>query len=233
MTPGGDTILLEHHPDIANRPAPRPGRILADRLQADLTWNVFRALGLVRPAFWVRRLRARLGGLSPSARVPSILDVRLWPAIDSQASPGHRDVVHPDVLVVTDTAVVGIVTLYGGDLVVDDAGPDHLLRVVDAVSREAGVRECDIAVVVGDPGDAPVASALVTRYAASREALLRRLPHRRDGLVNLQGIGRITWRDLASILRDCADSTVLTALERCAAGSVVAWLADQGITPAD
>jgi len=71
------------------------------------------------------------------------------------------------------------------------------------------------------------------RYASSRDALIRRLPHRRDGLMNVRGIGRVTWRDVASIIRDCAEAGSLGELERFAAGQTIRWLDSLGIHPAD
>jgi hypothetical protein len=63
--------------------------------------------------------------------------------------------------------------------------------------------------------------------------LSRRLPHRRDGLANVRGIGRMTWRDVAAIIRDCAKSDSLTDLERFAASRTEQWLDSLGIHPTD
>jgi hypothetical protein len=63
--------------------------------------------------------------------------------------------------------------------------------------------------------------------------LARRLPHRRDGLANVRGIGRLTWRDVAAIVRDCAESNSLSDLERVAASQTEQWLDSLGIHPAD
>ena len=53
-------IVWPHHPDQLRRPASRPGALHADNLQHALAWNVFRTLELLPPAFWLRRLQARL-----------------------------------------------------------------------------------------------------------------------------------------------------------------------------
>jgi hypothetical protein len=57
-------ILLDHHPDASRRPAPAPGLIGVENRRAALTWNVFRTLELIAPAFWLRRFRARLGAFT-------------------------------------------------------------------------------------------------------------------------------------------------------------------------
>ena len=56
-------VVCPHHPDRLRRPSPRPGAFDADVLQRAFTWNVFRTLELLPPAFWLRRLQARLQNL--------------------------------------------------------------------------------------------------------------------------------------------------------------------------
>ena len=84
-------LLLHHHPDLANRPEPRPGHVASDTLRAALLWNVFRTLSLVSPPFWLRRLRARLVGLSSVEHAPQILEVRTWPRLAAGAGGEDGD----------------------------------------------------------------------------------------------------------------------------------------------
>ena len=56
-------------------------------------------------------------------------------------------------------------------------------------------------------------------------------PRRRDGLANVRGLGRMTWREVAGIIRDCAGSSSLTDLERFAASRTEQWLGSLGIHP--
>ena len=47
-----DRLVVDpHHPDQLRRPASRPGALHADSLEHALTWNVFRTLELLPPAF--------------------------------------------------------------------------------------------------------------------------------------------------------------------------------------
>jgi hypothetical protein len=141
-----------------------------------------------------------------------------------------------DALVETDT-VYGVMTLDESDLELGDstfARPDAVLRVIDAVSWYAGARDCYIALITSDWPDTPIGSVLIDRYRGSRDVLLRRLPHRqRDGLANVRGVGRMTWRDVAGIVRDCAESDSLTDLERLVATRTEEWLDSLGIHPSD
>jgi hypothetical protein len=130
--------------------------------------------------------------------------------------------------------VYGVMTLHGSDVELGDstlARPDAILRLIDAVSWYGGARDCYIALITSDWSDTPIGGALIERYRGSRDVLARRLPHRRDGLVNVRGIGRMTWREVASIVRDCAESGSLTDLERFAAGRTEQWLDSLGVHP--
>ena len=229
-------ILLDHHPDLSRRPEARPGLIAAENRRAALTWNVFRTLELIAPAFWLRRFRARLDVLTSLEAGGSSLSVRLWAVLPTAAERWRQEPVRVDVLIETDAAVYGVMTLDGSDVELGDstrARPDTILRTIDAVSWYAGARDCYVALIASDWTAAPVGSALIERYRGCRDVLARRLPHRRDRLANVRGIGRMTWRDVAAIVRDCAESSSLTDLERFAARQTEQWLDSLGIHPTE
>jgi hypothetical protein len=229
-------ILLDHHPDVSRRPEARPGLIDAENRRAALTWNVFRTLELIAPAFWLRRFRARLDALTSLEAGGPSLSVRLWVVLVSPLERCRQEPVCVDALIETDTAVYGVLTFDGSDVDLGDstlARPDTILRVIDAVSWYAGARDCYVALITSDWSDTPIGSALIERYRGSRDVLARRLPHRRDGLANVRGIGRMTWQDVANILRDCAGSHSLTDFERVAASQAEQWLDSLGIHPSD
>ena len=231
-----DVILLAHHPELSARPEPKLGAIDVENRRAALTWNVFRTLELLPPAFWLRRFRARLGALMSLDPPGPSLSIRLWTALRPPAWRGRQEPVIIDALIDTDDAVYGVMTCAGSDIELGDstvARPDAVLRAIDAVSWYAGTRACHIVLITSDWADTPMGTALIDRYRSSRDVLLRRLPHRRDGLVNVRDIARMTWRDVAGIMRDCADSTSLTIFERCAARQAVQWLDSLGIHPTD
>ncbi len=226
-------ILAAHHPDLSRKPEPPPGRIDAGNRSAALVWNVFRTLELIAPAFWLRRFRARLGALTSLEPVERSMSVRLWPVL---APPAHGwpQPVCVDAVVDTDTAVYGVMAFAGSDLAFGDstlARPDPILGAIDAVSWYAGARDCYIALIASHWSETPIGSSLVERYRASRDMLRRRLPHRRDGLMNLRGIGVMSWRDVAGIVDDCAGSDSLSDLERFAARRTGRWLDSLGIHP--
>jgi hypothetical protein len=228
-------ILLDHHPDLFRRPEAKPGLIDAENRRAALTWNVFRTLELIAPGFWLRRFRARLDTLTSLEPGNRSLSIRLW-AILPIPDRLRQDPVCIDALIETETAVYGLMTSHKSDVELGDSTlvrPDAVLRVIDAVSWYAGARDCYVALIASDWADTPIGGALIERYRSSRDGMLRRLPHRRDGLVNVRNIGGMTWRDVAAIMQDCADSDSLNALERFSARRTVQWLNALGIHPTD
>jgi len=181
-----DFILLGHDPDLSRRPDAKPGLIDAENRRAALTWDVFRTLELIAPTFWLRRFRARMDILTTLQSGVWSLSVRLWALLPTPAGRGRSEPV------CVDTTL---------------ARPDAILRVIDAVSWYAGTRDCYIALITSDWSDSPIGSVLIERYRNSQDVLRRRLPHRRDGLMNVRGIGRMTWPDGAGvILRLCGAS---------------------------
>jgi hypothetical protein len=229
-------ILLDHHPDLSRKPEATPGLIDAANRGAALAWNVFRTLELIAQAFWLRRFRARLDVLTSLEPVDRSLSVRLWANLPTPSERRHREPVCVDALIETDSAVYGVMAFAGSDLEFGDstlARPDAILRVIDAVSWYAGARNCYIALISSDWSDTPIGSGLIERYRGARDVLRRRLPHRWDGLMNLRGIGKITWREVAGIIQDCSDSDSLTDLERFAASRTGRWLDSLGIHPPD
>jgi hypothetical protein len=195
---------------------------------------VFRTLELVPPAFWLRRFRARLDVLSSEEPAERTLSIRMWEVLPPSAADGRREPVTVDALIETDTAAYGVIAAAGSDLDFGDstlARPDPILRAIDAVSWHAGARDCYVALITADRLETPIAGALIERYRGSRDVLRRRLPHRRDGLMNVRGIGQTTWQEVAGIVQDCAGSDVLTDLERFVASRTGRWLDSMGIHP--
>jgi hypothetical protein len=229
-------ILLDHHPDLFRRPEAKPNLIEAENRRVALTWNVFRTLELIAPEFWLRRFRARLDALTSLEPGNRSVSIRLWAVLSPLPDQLRQDPVCIDALIETETAVYGLITYHKSDVEVGDSTlvrPDAVLRVIDAVSWYAGARDCYVALIASDWADTPLGGALIERYRGSRDGMLRRLPHRRDGLVNVRNIGGMTWRDVAAIVHDCADSDSLNDLERFAARRTVQWLDSLGIHPTD
>jgi hypothetical protein len=131
-------IVCPHHPDLLRRPAPRAGDLHADNLEYALTWNVFRTLELLPPAFWLRRLQARLQNAQSLEAAPQIVRVELWRAL---SLPPAQQLVDPgraapvaDILIETEHAVWALMVRSDDWLEDHVSGTDPVARLIDAGS---------------------------------------------------------------------------------------------------
>jgi len=226
-------VIAPHHPDSLRRPSPRLGAIEDDRFRQTLLWNVFRTFELLPPAFWLRRLQARLH-MDPVPKAPHTVRVGLWRVLTLPLTH-HVDGVRPDVVadvvIETEHAVWALI-LCTDDLQhidAESANGDFASQVIDATSWYAGTRGCYVGIVSRQSGHQDAGVALVERYFRSRDSLQLRSDTRGNALANMRGIGSLRWTDLAAILRDCEQSDVLTNIERALARNAVTWLEQVGI----
>ncbi len=227
-----ELIVRPHHFDrlrLDRHSGPGPIR---RPLETALTWNVFRALELLPPAFWLRRLNARLG-LDPPAPAASLVRVSLWPELPlppaavAGGAPGSARV---DVLIETEHAVWALLVCYGGDIVrgaADLAGADPVALAAQAASQVAGRRPAYVAIVVHTAEEAPLGLSLVDKYSRSTTALALRVDGANAGgtLGIVAGFGAARWQALRVILAESAASPALTPAERALATDAERWLA--------
>jgi hypothetical protein len=224
----GQLLIHPHHPDRLRLPACRPDRVIADRTANALTWNVFRALELLPPAFWLRRLNARLQNADIGGPAPLTVKVSLWRSLEpspGQAIAGDTAPVRADVVIETEHLVWLLLTTCGTEILWPDADAavlDPVGRLADAGSWLAGRRDLCCGLIVSRPEDAPVGSSLIRKYAGQNSVL--RFPSSRSAPA-LRGAGLATWRDLAAILEDCEASPILGDLDRLVARTTLAWIA--------
>lgn len=229
-------VIAPHHPDRLRRPSPRAGGDDEERFLHTLTWNVFRTLELLPPAFWLRRLHARLRGEAPGAAGQTV-DVGLWrplPLPPAQRIDGGRPDIVVDVIIETEYAVWCLMTATANDLRWFDCDPnraDTASAMVAAASWFAGTRDCHIGVIQSTRDRTLSAGAFGGRFSRSRDSLWLRAGHRPGSLGNVHGVGLLRWTQLASVLQDCAQATVLTDIERALARNALSWLGQVEIQP--
>lgn len=227
-----DLIVRPSHFDRLRLDARDDGPRIRRRLETALTWNVFRALELLPPAIWLRRLNARLG-LELPAPAASLVRVTLWPDLPLPAAAvvgGARGTAPIDALVETEHAVWAILASHGGDIVrgaQDLTGADPVVLAAQAASERAGRRTVYVALIFNDAREAPVGMSLVERYGRSSAALSMRAEGAgaQTALDNVAGFGAARWAALRVILDECAESDLLNPAERAVAAEAGRWLA--------
>lgn len=222
-------FVSAYHPDGLRQPGPDPVLDVGERLRQAMTWNVFRTLEQIAPAFWMRPLIASLGRLSDDfASAPHVCQVSCWdwldPAPAAMLRRGRRTSVRADVVIDTDDTVVTCLVPTLAELtqtVLADSADGGLLDLVEATSFKGGVRAAYVGVVLPPGADGDAWIARVNRRA---HALHRVLNASGRGVRNAHGIGAITWRDLHAILVDASRSSFLHAPERMLAKCTAEWM---------
>jgi hypothetical protein len=194
-----------------------------------LTWNVFRSLAQVDPTFWLPRLFRRAFDRDDDLRAHSV-GVKLWQRVQPppalrlfQKDEGESEI---DVLIETEQMVWFIEAKFRSDVserTTNNPDRDQVVRNLDVGSWYAGVRDFYFSLLLLDSASGTKGMALIERYAASREDVLQRLPHRPDQLANLRGTGLMRWSHLFAVLSECAESAPRND-ERAYARRAVEWL---------
>ncbi len=231
---GPRLFVQPHHFDRLRLDADNGSPGAARPFEVALTWNVFRTFELLPPAFWLRRLHARLG-FDPGMPASSLVRVTLWPRLPLPAAAqvaGTRNCITVDAIIETEHGVWAVFARHGGDILrgaAEFTGTDPVALAAQAASHMAG-RRLAYVVVVGDAAGMPVAASLIQRYRGSPEALHLRLdsPGHASSLDNVAGFGLIPWEGLSAILDDCATSRAASAAERVMARHTAEWL-DQAL----
>ena len=229
-------VIAPHHPDRLRRPSPNPGAIEEERFQQTLVWNVFRTLELLPPAFWLRRLHARLlGEVLPAT--PQIVRISLWQPLaqpPAQCLDGGRPNITVDVAIETEHAMWTLMCWRSPHVwAAGDATADELVaRIIDAGAWRAGTRHFYFGVIESETNATTPGTVLMNRYSRSIHSVALRSAMRVTATSGLPRVGAVRWPDLMNILRDCAQANVLTVIERSLAQNVVIWLERVGRIPA-
>lgn len=225
-------IIDRYDPVFADMRASKRKHLRSANSEDAVTWNVFRSLRQVAPADWLPAAWQRaFPALEPPADAGAT--VRLWESVRPPLgllADGDEGASEIDVIVESASWVWFIEAKYRGDIspgTTTRPERDQVLRNLDVGTYYAGVRPFYFSLLVQSRGQSPVGAERVDRYGAPG-AVRALLPHRRDGLANLAGVGVLTWVDLGGVLAAAAASARRED-ERAFASRARGWLADRGI----
>lgn len=220
--------IAPYHPDLVREPEVPPSAPMADRRRLALVWNVFRSLEQVAPSFWLRRIVARLCGLTEGAPFgPQTVRVSCWDgwplAPPAMLRRGRRGLVPVDVAIETEDVVLGLAAPRLSDLAstLADTAEVGLLELVEAVSWRAGVRHAHVGVLLPAEADPLTWVPRVQRRALM---VLRALGQADPHVSNVRGVGALTWSELEIVLSEAAAASALPADDRAVASRAARWL---------
>ena len=224
-----DNLIIDRYdPVFATMSASKLRQIRSENSEDAVTWNVFRSLRQIDPAFWLPELAQRgFQHADPPSADGAV--VSLWPSVEpppALLAGGDEGKSEIDVAIQGPTWVWFIEAKYRSDIsTATTTRPerDQVLRNIDVGSYYAGTRDFLFSLLVASPKASPLGAAAVARYRdfAETRALLR--GHRPDGLANLRAVTLLTWSDMAAVLSDARDS-VARIDERHYADRALEWM---------
>jgi hypothetical protein len=225
-------FVSPYHPDVLRQPLADAGAVASDRLRHGLTWNVFRTLEQIAPAFWMRPLVASLGALTSEYNsAPHVCSVSCWEWLDpcpaAKLRRARRAAVRADVVIDTDDTVVTFLVPNIADvtdLVLSDTADGGLLDLLEATSFKGGVRAAYVGVVLPPGRDSDVWIEHVQRRATAVHRVVQASGRH---VRNVRGIGALTWHQLYALLADAASSELLLDSERRIAAATERWMAQR------
>lgn len=233
-----DNLIVDRYdPIFFNMAGKKINQLRSQNSEDAVTWNAFRSLGKIDPAFWFPKMfsRAFPGRALPQRSEGAIL--KLWEKFSAppglrlhQQDEGESEV---DVMLESEYSVWFIEAKYRGDIqlgTTNNPARDQVIRNIDVGSWFAGVRDFYFSLLVLSNKRSPIGASHIETYRESSTVAHYLCSHRPDSLPNLKGVGLLTWQDIASVLSDCAGKAPRPD-ERPFAAAALAWLKTKGVEP--
>lgn len=222
-------FVSPYHPDVLRQPEAGVVNDRDDRLRHALTWNVFRTLEQINPAFWLRPLVARIGAMTDGyVSAPHVCQIACWdwldPAPVARLRRHRRAAVRADVVIDTDDTVMTFLVPRVDEvtsIVLSDTAEGGLLDLAEATSYKGGVRASYVGIVLPPGADNDMWMTRVNRRARAVQRVLESSGY---GIRNAGGIGALGWHDMRAILDDAGRAHSLADSERSLATAVSRWM---------
>lgn len=228
-------LLCAYHPDLLREPEVVPSDPIGDRRRLALVWNAFRTLEQLPPPFWLRRLIARLCGLSGEVTfAPHSVAVHCWHELPLAPSAmlrrGKRRPVPVHVLVDTEDVVLAFWAPAMSQLaaVTADTAEAGLLELAEATSWHAGTRHAYAGVILPVEADE---STWLPRVQRRELTVLRALRDSGARVANLRGCGVLTWPEIEAVLVEASAETAIPEVQRAMATRTARWMLRAFSTP--
>lgn len=228
-----DNLVVDrYHPSFVSMRQSKKKHLRSENSEDAVSWNVFRSFRQIQPNKWVPFLFRE----AFAVEAPGSLDdtsVELWrdvPPPPGLLETGDEGISEIDIVLENPDWVWFMEAKYKSDIsegTTTRPDRDQILRNIDVGSYYAGVRPFYFTLLVLDENRSPKGVAAVEKYR-SVDILRAALPHRKDGLGNLTGIGVLTWSTLARALMQAVEN-LNRPDESLFAERAIEWLRGRGI----
>lgn len=106
---------------------------------------------------------------------------------------------------------------------------DQILRNLDVGTHYAGIRRFFFSLLVSNENRTPVGLQKLNEYQDIETVRSKLSAHRDDKLMNLQGIGLLTWRDMGNVLQHAYERAERHD-ERIYAKRALDWMQEKKLT---
>lgn len=223
-----DNLIIDRFDSVFSGMRASKSRHMRSQNSEDVvSWNVFRTFRQIDPSIWVNPLMsAAFGKASPASTGDTT--VELWqsvkppPALLQEGDEGPSEI---DILIENPQWVLFIEAKLTSDIssrTTTRPQRDQVLRNIDVGSYYAGVRDFYFALLLKDAELSPKGIQALKEYD-DKDILIKKLPHRVDGLANLRGTGVLTWHTLYAIL-NTVPSVTRSQFEADCAKRCSVWL---------
>ena len=227
-------IIDRYDPVFADMRASKLKHMRSVNSEDAVTWNVFRSLRQITPGAWLPSLWKRA---FPSLERPAdiVAAVNLWVSVPPPLgllATGDEGASEIDVVVETSSWVWCIEAKHRSDISTGTTtrpDRDQILRNIDVGSYYAGVRRFYFSLLISSEKLSRRGVETLDRYADHSIVRDRLKGHRPDGIQNLIGLGKLTWNDLAEVLRE-AEGSAEREDERDYASRALRWVTDRVLT---
>jgi hypothetical protein len=225
-----DSLIIDKYDtEFLNWREKKLDQLRSENSEDAMTWNVFRSLRQINPSHWLPQLFKQSFHQDLTYPAESI-DIFLWkklnPPLNLPTREGQSEV---DVIIESNEFVWFIEVKYKSDISLatsHDKSRNQIIRNIDVGLDYKNGKDFYFSLLILDEEHSPKGSHYINVYSYSIDHVRFDLPHRKDGIVNLKGIGLLTWVDIINVLGDSKRGNEVE-FQRFVAAQAEQWLSNK------
>ncbi|MEH7253828.1 DUF1643 domain-containing protein [Neobacillus niacini] len=222
-----DSLIIDKYDiEILNWRGRKLDQLRSENSEDAMTWNVFRSLKQINPSDWLPYLFKQSFHQDFPYSLETI-DIILWkklnPPVNLPIREGQSEV---DVIIESDEFVWFIEAKYKSDIslgTTHDKTRNQIIRNIDVGLDYKNGKDFYFSLLILDEEHSPKGYHYINVCSYSLDHIMNDIPHRRDGLINLKGVGLLTWLDLLNVLGVSKRGTEIE-FQRVVATQAEQWL---------